>query len=71
MQIMNACSTTERAWHAALVHETAKLPGLDGQALLAQHVQVGNRCAQYTCRHQTWPCDGRRFAESVLAAQGG
>jgi len=66
----NTCSTARRK-HVELVHLTAQLSGplrIDGYALLAQHVQIGNACR--SCR-EVWPCYGRRFAEQVVAAQGG
>jgi hypothetical protein len=68
MPIMNTCSTTERSWHAALVHETAKL--VVGAKLESFHTERHGRCALHGCG-QPWPCDGRRFAEQVIAAQGG
>lgn len=61
----NACSTVQ-ARHAELVHLTARL--VNGQTLRDHHTERNGRCC---CCRMAWPCDGRRFAEQVIRAQGG
>lgn len=61
----NTCSTSAGR-HAELVHLVARLA--DGQTLRDHHTERNGRCC---CCRQAWPCDGLRFAEQVIAAQGG